>query len=183
MATSGTSTQLGRKLWAAFRDSASILGVGRNAHPIPLPRPGVPPSPWTIYHGQTVRWFSRQSQVRASPKNVRHCTSGGLLLLAVSSSPSSAGSVVTTCTAVADSAFSGSALQKSKISHLARQISAFHQLDRGGSRVVGKRSKSSKAKGQDNEGLRTPPAQPKPASQPGDAHRSATNQPTEPPIP
>lgn len=183
MATSGTSTQLGRKLWAAFRDSASVLGVGRNAHPPPLPRPGVPPSPWNIYHSQTARWFSRQSQARASPKNVRHCTSGGLLLLAVSSSPSSASSVVTTCTAVADSAFSGSAIQKSKISHLARRLSAFHQSDRGRSCMAGKRAKSSKAEGQDHEGLKAPPVQAKPEAQLGGAYKSAAHQPTEPPLP
>ena len=84
-----------------------------------------------------------------SPRSVRQsCTSGGgLLLLGLSSSPSSTGSVVTTCTAVADSTFSGNTARRANISHLARQIWFMDakSIPRSGAQVAGRRRSSSNA--------------------------------------
>ncbi|KJR86195.1 uncharacterized protein SPSK_02210 [Sporothrix schenckii 1099-18] len=60
---------------------------------------------------------------KASPNHVRRsCTSGGLLLLGLSSPSTPSSTVVATCTAAADTALSGqNAAQKTSISRIARQ--------------------------------------------------------------
>lgn len=172
MSTSATSTQLGRQFWAAIRDSANTLAARLPGRQPPLTRVGLGYSPWASYHNQPTRWLVRAYQSRVSPKNVRKsCTSGGLLLLGLSSSPSSTGSVMSTCTAVADSAFSGNAVQRAKLTHLARQawLASSQSTGRGGQRVPGTRANSSSTKGDGGK-------KEKPLSQPNSEERSTEEQ-------
>lgn len=160
MTSSATTTQLGRQFWGSIRDSVTVLATRL---PGPRPRPNnvsagqffnTPHTPNTrLFH--TARRFFQPSPARISPKNVRKsCTSGGLLLLSLSSSPSSTGTVVTTCTAAADSALAGSSGQRANLSHLARQVwlqSLQARNGRGHSAASGKRTSSSNAKGNENK--------------------------------
>ncbi|KAK1759163.1 putative mitochondrial distribution and morphology protein 31, mitochondrial precursor [Echria macrotheca] len=161
MSTSATSSQLGRQFWSAIRESASNLAAripGRQPPP-PIGRAFRHAHGYSTQHANTARWFGRTYQSRISPHNVRKsCTSGGgLLLIGLSSSPSSPGSVVTTCTAVADSAFSVNAVQRAKISHLARQAwAASAHSSLYGSPRVSKRANSSSSGGNGDKGK--PPA-------------------------
>lgn len=147
MSASPTSSQLGRQLWTAIRASAaSIAGRAPKRQTPPTASPSFRhPSP-----GHRQFQWARWSSCRP-PSNVRQsCTSGGgLLLLGLSSSTSSTGSVVTTCTAVADSTFSGSAVQRAKLSHIARQIwfARPSATSRGSARAEGRRARSSSSTG------------------------------------
>lgn len=69
------------------------------------------------------RWFTPSPHFRTPPTNNtrRSCTSGGLLLVGMTSGPSSAGSIVASCAIAADLALSGNVIQKAKISQLTRQ--------------------------------------------------------------
>lgn len=134
-----TTTQLGRHFWVSILDSANtlpgraprrqLLGIGQHSRlihssrrPFPAPQPQVPP----------------HNSVR------RSCTSGGLLLVGLGSSPSLPGSVISTCTVAAESALSGNGTQKANISQLARQAWAYgHRTgDPHDGRISGKRAMS-----------------------------------------
>ncbi|KAH8882589.1 hypothetical protein GQ53DRAFT_812063 [Thozetella sp. PMI_491] len=169
MTTSTMTTQLGRHLWSSFRDSVDIIasrlphryrplnaiGLGQSFHCTPQPVPAFPSS----------RWFSLPSQARMSRGQMRRsCTSGGLLLLGLNSSPTSANSVVATCTAAADSALSGSIGQRANIAHLARQAwrSSLQDGRKGQAQVLAKRKKSSKT---ETEATRSTPSSQKPLAE------------------
>ncbi|KAK0621728.1 mitochondrial distribution and morphology proteins-domain-containing protein [Bombardia bombarda] len=176
MSTSATTTQLGRHFWASIRDSFTARLPGRQP---PLSHVGFGHSLYRPNSTLTSRFFHSSRcppppppSSRMSSYNVRRsCTSGGLLLFGLSN-PSSAGSAVTTCTAAADSALlSGAAVQKAKISHLARQAWLFNQRTtcRGQIRASrGKRTASSGGRGdRDKKGTadvsqKTPDVQQKP---------------------
>lgn len=176
MSTSATSTQLGRQLWASIRDSVAVKLPTR---PPPPTRVGFGTASTRAHHAQPPRWFPRAYQPRLSPNNVRKsCTSGGLLLVGLTSSPSSAGSVVTTCAAAADSALSGNAIQKAKLSHLARQAWILSSTTRGRCGVAGKRAASSSSgnKGNgDGDKAATPAPQQKAAEQNAGAQQQNTD--------
>ncbi|KAK4227449.1 putative mitochondrial distribution and morphology protein 31, mitochondrial precursor [Podospora fimiseda] len=145
MTSSATTTQLGRQIWGSIRDSVTI----RTSFGQPL--------------NSTKWWFTKAYySTRPSPRNVRKsCTSGGLLLLGLSSSPSSANAVVTTCTAAADSALGGKVIQKAKLSQFARQIwlQSLHARNGAGHVwVSGGRAKSTNTK-PENEQNKAPISQ------------------------
>lgn len=129
MSSTTTTTQLGRHVWTSIRDSVGILTARL---PIqkhnPLSRAGFAHSfgqPITSSSRRafySTRWFSASNRAKASQYNVRRsCTSGGLLLIGLTSAPSSTPAVVATCTAAADSALVASSGKKAGISSLARQ--------------------------------------------------------------
>ena len=171
MSSSAPTTQLARQFWAAIRDSANIAAARLPRRQLPLAGVGLEYLPWELYHSQSARWLSRRAyQARLSPKNVRKsCTSGGLLLLGLTSSPSSTSSVMATCTAVADSAFSGNSGQRAKMSHLAHQawLAGARPPAPGRAREVGRRAKSSSAR---EDGAKDE----KPLSKPDAEERSAS---------
>ncbi|KAK0717897.1 mitochondrial distribution and morphology proteins-domain-containing protein [Lasiosphaeria miniovina] len=155
MSTSATTTHLGRHFWASIRDSVTILATRR------LPGRQQPPArrvldqtQFTPQHTQSARsahwlpWISRAYPLGRAPNNVRRsCTSGGLLLIGFTSSPSSTGSVMTACTAAADSAISVNTVQKATISHLAKQAWLGRSGGRGRPhRVISVRASSSRGK-------------------------------------
>ena len=157
MPSSTSTTQLGRQLWTSIRDSAEILASRAPLQQRPLqqrqaftqafPRP-LQPSRGRSFH--TSRWFHLPSGSKTPPKNVRRSyTSGGLLLLGLTSNSSSAPSVVATCTAATDSALAANSVQKANISSLARQ--AWRRTGPPSTRAAGvkpgTRSKSSKPEG------------------------------------
>ncbi|KAK3323908.1 hypothetical protein B0T19DRAFT_216686 [Cercophora scortea] len=168
MSTSASTTQLGRHFWTSIRDSVGVFGFAAARLPtrqLPLTRVGLGQSFYGTHHSQTsrffsTRWFSSPAHpARISPKNVRKsCTSGGLLLLGLTSGPSSTSSVVTTCSAVADSALAGNAVQKAKMSHLARQawLCTLRTSPRG-QHVSGKRTTSSKSRPDSEKDAAPPP--------------------------
>jgi len=162
MSTSATTSQLGRQFWAAIRESANSFAGRLPGRQNPLTSVGLGHASWRPLQGQSTRWYTRPSQSRIPNKNVRQsCTSGGgLLLLGLSPSTPSTSSVVTTCTTVADSTFCGSAAQRAKLSHLARQIwfTSFQHTSQTGARVAGRRAASSNAKGDGDKN--TTPASP-----------------------
>ncbi len=130
MTSSATTAQLGRQFWGSIRDSVTVLAARLPGRRPPPNHPSAAQFFNTSQpHAQNVRLFHSARRFfqpypsRISPKNVRKsCTSGGLLLLGLSSSPSSTNAVVTTCTAAADSALVGSSGQRANLSYLARQI-------------------------------------------------------------
>ncbi|KAK3389498.1 mitochondrial distribution and morphology proteins-domain-containing protein [Podospora didyma] len=147
MSTSATTTHLGRHFWASIRDSTNVLALRLPGRQPPLVCRGLNQLPYSTQHAHSTRlfhtspWTSRAHPSRNPPDKVRRsCTSGSLLLLSLSSSPGSAGSVVTTCTAAADSALAGGTAQKATISHLARQAWQFRAhpgIGRGYRRATG----------------------------------------------
>ncbi|KAK3898446.1 mitochondrial distribution and morphology proteins-domain-containing protein [Staphylotrichum tortipilum] len=179
MTSSATTTQLGRQFWGSVRDSLTVLAArlpSRLPTRLPARRPlSSPPSAAQFFYNtpprQNARFFHSARRFfqpypsRLSTKNVRKsCTSGGLLLLGLSSSPSSTGAVVTTCTAAADSALAGSSGQRASLSHLARQVWLLQNSQarngRGGS---GTRASSSSTKGKgdaDKNAASTPKQEP-----------------------
>ncbi|KAK0642006.1 mitochondrial distribution and morphology proteins-domain-containing protein [Cercophora newfieldiana] len=160
MSTSATSSQLGRQFWSVIRDSATSLAGRLPGRQTPLASVGLGHASWRPHPAHSIRWFTRPSQSRLPNKNVRQsCTSGGsLLLLGLSSSTPSTSSVVTTCTTVADSTFSGSAVQRAKLSHLARQIwfTSSRPSSLGGPRTQGRRAGSSSTKGDGDKNTALP---------------------------
>ncbi|KAJ4300539.1 Mitochondrial distribution and morphology protein 31, mitochondrial precursor [Collariella sp. IMI 366227] len=157
MTSSATTTQLGRQFWGSIRDSVTVLAArlprGRALSSAPFAAPPF----FNTSQAQNTRFFHSARRFfqpypsRISRKNVRQsCTSGGLLLIGLTSSPSSTGAVATTCAAAADSALVGSSGQRANLSHFARQI----WLHRGQARngrghppVSGKRANSTNTKG------------------------------------
>ena len=159
MSTSATSSQLGRQFWAAIRDSANNLASKLPGRQPPLSGLGLSHAPWKTHNANSTRWFSRAYQPRISANNVRKsCTSGGLLLIGLSSGPSSTSTVMTTCSAVADSALSGNAVQRAKLSYLARQawIVGLRRTSTGGIQAAGKRASSSNVGGGNNDNGKLP---------------------------
>ncbi|KAK3292197.1 uncharacterized protein B0H64DRAFT_329235 [Chaetomium fimeti] len=166
--TSGpTTTQLGRQFWGSIRSSVTILAARL---PTRRPLPAQPPSVQSLFntsHGHnthffhTARRFFQPHPSRISPKNVRKsCTSGGLLLLGLGSSPSSTSTVVTTCTAAADSALAGSSGQRANLSYLAKRAwTRSRQARSGPGRQVGSgtRASSSRSKGGGDKSKVVPP--------------------------
>ncbi|KAH6631554.1 mitochondrial distribution and morphology protein-domain-containing protein [Chaetomium tenue] len=150
--TSGpTTTQLGRQFWGSIRSSVTIL-----TERLPTRRPlsNQPSAGQFLFntaHGQNTRFFHTARRffqpypARVSPKNVRKsCTSGGLLLLGISSSPASTSTVVTTCTAAADSVLVGSSGQRANLSYLAKQAWRRSRQAKGGpGRAVGSGTRAS----------------------------------------
>lgn len=155
MSTSTTTAHMGRQVWLSIRESFDVLSAkiplryhqplngpsfGRFAYQSPL-------APFSrSFH--TFRAFTGLPHARISTSHVRRsCTSGGLLLLGLSSPSSPTPSVVATCTAAADSALTTVAAQKASISHLARQTWKRNALDsrirRG--QLLDRRSSSSKS--------------------------------------
>lgn len=129
MSSSTTTTRLGRHVWTSIRDSVGLLTARlpihqhKQLHRLGFSHSFVQPirnTPSRAFH--TSRWFSLPSSGRVSSTNVRKsCTSGGLLLLGLTSNPSSTPVVVATCTsAVADSTLVAGSGKKG-ISSLARQ--------------------------------------------------------------
>jgi distribution and morphology protein 31 len=162
MSSSSTTTQLGRNLWSSIRDSVGILTarVPLQQHR-PLNRLGLSHSfvqPTTSSSSRafhTSRWCSLPNRATASPKNVRKsCTSGGLLLIGLTSGPSSAPSVVATCTAAAESSVVASKGNKASLSSLARQ--AWRQTPHTRRATPGRRNASSKPEGEAGKGAPTP---------------------------
>lgn len=163
MTTSTTTVQFGRHVWSSLRDSVEVLAAK-------LPRRTRPPHRLGFDHSLSFhqprissnqslpsgRWFSLPTQTRMSRGQVRRsCTSGGLLLLGLGSTPCSTNSVVATCTAAADSALSVNMMQKANISSLARQ--AWRQsLQNGKKGHAGRRHKSSEVQGEDATKTVTP---------------------------
>ncbi|KAK4247945.1 mitochondrial distribution and morphology proteins-domain-containing protein [Corynascus novoguineensis] len=183
MTSSASTTQLGRQFWGSIRDSVTVL-AGRLPTRRPLPnRPSKAQSFFNTPRGQSDpsshsarRFFSQASPTRISPQHVRKsCTSGGLLLLGLGSSPSSTGAVVTTCTAAADSALTGSSVQRANLSHLARQMWLQTRQTRNGPGHAAswKRANSSKMAGNEDKNKASPPRtepeppQQQPAKKPG----------------
>ncbi|KAK3306547.1 mitochondrial distribution and morphology proteins-domain-containing protein [Chaetomium strumarium] len=165
MTSSATTTQLGRQFWGSIRDSVTILTGRLSGRP---PRPShvsvaqflhiSPDQSPRLFH--SARRFFQPYPSRLSPKNVRKsCTSGGLLLLGLSSSPSSTGAVVTTCTAAADSALVGSSGQRANLSHMARQMWLQSRLTRNGRACAGRKASSSSSKGGGERGKVPDPKQ------------------------
>lgn len=157
MPSSTSTTRLGRQVWTSILDSVEILSWRTPLQQWPLqrrralsgapPRPLLRPPPPPNRPFPTSRWFSLPSRSRTPPKNVRRSyTSGGLLLLGLTSNPSSAPSVVATCTAATDSTLAVNGVQKANISSLARQ--AWRRAGQPVARPVGsargRRCKSSK---------------------------------------
>ncbi|KAL1843379.1 hypothetical protein VTJ49DRAFT_1966 [Mycothermus thermophilus] len=176
MTSSATSTQLGRHVWGSIRDSVALLAArfpGRRplstGTPFASPQPPPHCSGSRLFH--TARRLFQPLPPHISPRNVRKsCTSGGLLLLGLTSSPSSTGAVVTTCTAAADSALVGGSAPRATLTHLARQ--AWVQGSRYGPRgpkpaVAGKRASSTRSnhKGDGNETNMSTPRTNEPATQ------------------
>lgn len=162
MSSSTTTTQLGRHVWTSIRDSVGILtarlpvqkyhsltGVGFS-HAFCQP---ITASSTRAFH--TTRWFSLPNRAKIPQHNVRRsCTSGGLLLIGLTSGPSSTPAVVASCTAAADTAFVTSSSKKAGISSLARQAWLRSCQPRGGPSqdrrlATAKRNMSSKSDGDD----------------------------------
>ncbi|CCC07187.1 hypothetical protein SMACR_08568 [Sordaria macrospora] len=142
MSTSATTTQLGRHLWSSIRDPHVTSTLFTAAILLPTCQPllgrhglGLGHSTLLGIHQQygqqqSTRQFTSSAsrfffptiksqrihnhQSQPSHNVLRSCTSGGLLLLGLTTSPSSTSAVET-------SALSGNAAQKAKMSHLARQ--------------------------------------------------------------
>lgn len=160
MTSSATTTQLGRQFWGSVRDSLTVLAARLPARlparrPLSRPPSAAPffnttPTPQNARFFHSARRFFQPYPSRLSTKNVRKsCTSGGLLLLGLSSSPSSTGAVVTTCTAAADSALAGSSGQRASLSHLARHVWLLQNGQaRNGRGGPGTRASSSSTMGQ-----------------------------------
>ncbi|KAK4188422.1 putative mitochondrial distribution and morphology protein 31, mitochondrial precursor [Podospora australis] len=133
MTSSAATTPLGRHFWGSIRDTITAR-VPQRQQPLliirsPLGQPFLQrPKSTTSFSSRAAflgRSYSRaSSSSRGSPNNARQsCTSGGLLLFGLSTSPIPANTVIATRTAaVADSALAGNGIQKAKLSHLARQI-------------------------------------------------------------
>ncbi|KAH8911073.1 hypothetical protein BR93DRAFT_314725 [Coniochaeta sp. PMI_546] len=187
MSSSTTTTQLGRHLWSSIRDSVGILtarlpvqnhnslarvGFSRSF--------GQPLGASTTRAFHTTRWLSLSNRAKASQHNVRRsCTSGGLLLIGLTSGPSSTPAVVATCTAAADSALVASSGKKAGISSLARQAWLRSTQPKYGfpqSRRLGatRRRMSSNPEGDGGKGTQ-------PLQKPGTADKSASGPAHEPP--
>ncbi|KAK0620942.1 hypothetical protein B0T14DRAFT_458208 [Immersiella caudata] len=180
MSTSATSSQLGRQFWTVIRDSAGSFAGRLPGRQTPLTSVSLGHA-WRPHPAQSTRWYTRFSQSRLPNKNVRQsCSGGGLLLLGLSSSTPSTGSVVTTCTAVADSTFSGSAAQRAKLSHLARQIwFSGSRSTQGSNRAAGRRAGSSSSKG-DGDKNAGPASQRKPGEHKAEEQKRAPEPNSEP---
>ena len=182
MTSSSTTTQLGRILWGSIRDSVAVLSTklpgrrplpGRpNAGPSVFSSPAEVSSSLRLFY--PARSFSFRPYVpRITRGNVRKsCSSGGLLLLGLSSSPSPTAAVVTTCTAAADSTLAGPSGQRASISHLSRQawqLSVQARSCRGcAPGLAGKRASSSSMKAtSDKSEDPNPPTQPVKSSSEG----------------
>ncbi|KAK4644089.1 Mitochondrial distribution and morphology protein 31, mitochondrial precursor [Podospora bellae-mahoneyi] len=148
MTSSAATTQLGRHLWGSIRDSVTIFAARLPQRP-PKPtrtrfgqlcqpfHPANPSHTSPLIH--PAKSFSRAYSSRAArPPPRKSCTSGCLLLLGLSPSPSSTNAVVTTC--------ARNTSQKAQLSYLARQIwkqSRQPRNDRGEVSIIGRRGKSS----------------------------------------
>ncbi|KAB5554954.1 mitochondrial distribution and morphology protein-domain-containing protein [Coniochaeta sp. 2T2.1] len=178
MSSTTTTTQLGRHVWTSIRDSLGVLSAK-----IPIQRHnsltrvgfahgfGQPLNASTSRAFHTTRWFSLPNRARPSQLNVRRsCTSGGLLLIGLTSGPSSTPAVVATCTAAADSALVASSGKKAGISSLARQAWARSTQPKSPGRTLrlSKRGMSSKPEGDAGKTAQQPTKPPtapeKPAS-------------------
>ncbi|KAL2171690.1 hypothetical protein VTG60DRAFT_1986 [Thermothelomyces hinnuleus] len=178
MTSSASTTQLGRRFWGSIRDSVTVLAARLpTRRPLPDQPSAAQPFFFNTSRGRGNRFshsgrcFFQHPSPRISPQNVRKsCTSGGLLLLGLGSSPSSTSAVVTTCTAAADSALARGAGQRATLSHLARQIwLQSRQARYGPGHVVapGRRASSSKTSGHGDKNAESPPEkQPEPPQQP-----------------
>ena len=173
MASSSTTAQIGRQVWSsAMRSPVEILsggfplplrlrslnrvGLGQSLSRHPLPR---------SFHSS--RPTSKSSKFSAH--NVRRsCTSGGLLLLGLTSPSTSTHSVVAGCTAVADSSLLSNTAQTGNILRLARQAwqKDVHTSSRtrGRGRMADRRRKSTKSEGSGVRNSNTPPP-PRPDTQ------------------
>ncbi|KAL2130445.1 hypothetical protein VTI74DRAFT_6391 [Chaetomium olivicolor] len=169
MTSSATTTQLGRQFWGSIRDSVAVLAA-RLPRGRPIPNHTAAQAFFNTPQAQNTRFFHSARRFfhpypsRISSKNVRQsCTSGGLLLIGLSN-PSSTSAVVTTCTAVADSALVASSGQRANLSHLAWQIwlqSRQTRNGRGHPAASGKRANSSSAKGEgEKDKVATPTQEP-----------------------
>ncbi|KAM7207148.1 hypothetical protein V8F20_002414 [Naviculisporaceae sp. PSN 640] len=159
-----TTTQLGRRFWASIINSANTLsGQALQEQPLRIGQP--------IRSLYSSRWFTSSAPFRTLPNNNnnirRSCTSGGLLLVGLSSSQSSAGSVVVTCAKATDPTLSGNALQKAKISQLARHALLYNNRpsERDHGLVSKKRAMSSDAGGDKNKSDRPLTQQPRSSEQ------------------
>ena len=129
MSSNITTTHLGRSVWSSIWGSADVFAPKFLSRPQPLRPSGffTRPLPRQAHHSSprsfhTFRWPSFPTRSRVPPKNVRRsCTSGGLLLLGLTSNSSATPSVVATCTAATDSALATGGIQKANISSLAHQ--------------------------------------------------------------
>ncbi|KAL2177111.1 uncharacterized protein P884DRAFT_285262 [Thermothelomyces heterothallicus CBS 202.75] len=178
MTSSASTTQLGRRFWGSIRDSVNVLAARLpTRRPLPDQPSAAQPSFFNTSRGRGNRFshsgrcFFQHPSPRISPQNVRKsCTSGGLLLLGLGSSPSSTSAVVATCTAAADSALARGAGQRATLSHLARQIwLQSRQARHGPGHVVapGRRANSSKTSAHGDKNAESPPEkQPEPPQQP-----------------
>ncbi|KAK4445649.1 putative mitochondrial distribution and morphology protein 31, mitochondrial precursor [Podospora aff. communis PSN243] len=177
MSTSASSSQLGRQFWNVIRDSATSFAGRLPGRQSPLTNVGLGHASWRPHPAQSTRWYTRFSQSRLPNKNVRQsCSGGGLLLLGLSSSTPSTGSVVTTCTTVADSTFSGSAAQRAKHSRLARQIwFSGSRPTPGGGRTAGRRAESTSSTG-DGDKNTAPASQGRPGEHKGEGQHRAPDQ-------
>ena len=189
MSSSTTTTQLGRHVWTSIRDSVGILttrlpiqkrdSLHRLGFFHRLHQP-INASPSRAFH--PTRWYSSSSRTTVSPHNVRRsCTSGGLLLVGLTSSPASTPTVVTTCAAAAESGLAVSSSKKAGVSSLARQAWIRSCQPRCGlpqSRILGptRRSMSSKPEG----GAPKVTLTPRP-SKPDTVGKQETTPPHEPP--
>ncbi len=197
MTSSATTTQLGRQFWGSIRDSLTVLAARLPARlpALPARRPlSSPPSASPFFNNtppphnarffHSARRFFQPYPSRLYPKNVRKSCTGGLLLLGLSSSPSSTGAVVTTCTAAADSALAGSSGQRASLSHLARQVWLLQNNHaRNGRGGPGTRASSSSTKGKgdaDKNAASTPKQEPEVPGQTVDG-KTQTLVPPEPP--
>ncbi|KAK4100900.1 hypothetical protein N658DRAFT_567231 [Parathielavia hyrcaniae] len=185
MTSSASTTQLGRHFRGSIRDTVTVLAArfpSRRPLLNHLPNapaagqffPNTPPSQNTRFFHSARRFFQPYPS-RISPGNVRKsCTSGGLLLLGLGSSPSSTSAVVTTCSAATDSALAGTSGQRANLSHLARQAWQQGRQARTWRGPSAKRAGSSSTKG---EGDKSKPPDPK--HEPG----APRHDPAKPPAP
>ncbi|KAJ9134104.1 hypothetical protein NKR23_g10336 [Pleurostoma richardsiae] len=152
MSASTTTAHLGRHLWSSLGYPAAAEVLGWNL-PLPLrisslniSRAGQAYSrPILSRFFHVSRPFSRNPKLSAH--NVkRSCTSGGLLLLSLSS-PSSSETVAAGCAAAAESALSTGTTRSGNIGHLAREAwqRSVHTSARGRVRFSGRRRKSTNA--------------------------------------
>lgn len=154
MSSSSTTTQLGRHVWSSIRDSVGVLASRvplqqhRSLNRLGLSQGFIQPTTCstTTRAFHTSKWFGLPNYATPSPRNVRRSyTSGGLLLIGLTSGPSSAPSVVVTCTAAAESSVIVSKGTKTSFSSLAQQ--AWRTTPHSRRAAAGKRSASSKPEG------------------------------------
>ncbi len=155
MPSSTATAQFGRIVWSSVRESVDAFVWRLPSQQNPLSGRGLGQfarrSPIWAWGQPLSRPRLLSSSVKVSPKNVRRsCTSGGLLLLGLSSPSPSTQTVEASCAAAAtDAAICSSATSRSNVVQLARQAwrRSIHTGARGRDGLSGRRNTSSKASG------------------------------------